>query len=290
MRRSTFAIVGLATATVLLTGCGVAQSGTAYKAPAGTDVALTPAAVVKAASTATSRAGSARLSLTLTTDLGSTPSTFSVVGPVALDGSTADLTATIPGKAFGTDGAITVRQIVVDDVAYLKLEGSDILPPTWLKVDVGEALTKAGVGALGDVTGGTGVADQLAALKTLGDVTTLGREQVNGVTATHYRATIDPAKVAASLEAASKLAGTDAALGAATIPVDLWIDDQGRIVRVTQTFTPGATAGKGTQGSVSWEMNLSDFGVPLSVTAPAGALDLGGMLSGLGDLAGALNG
>lgn len=288
MRRTTVVAVGVLAGITLLSGCGALPTGTGYKAPA--DVAMSPAAAVRAASEATGKVGTVRLRLALTSTGGATPAAITVEGPMSLDGRTADLTVTLPAGTFGSTGAVTVRQVVVEGAAYLKVEGSDLVPATWIRIDGAGEWASAGLGTLGSLVSGTGVADQLAALRGLGDVTTVGTESLDGADTTHYRATIDPSKVAGSLAGLGGLSGLRDLGGltgptgagtASTIPVDLWVDGEGRAVRMTQTL-----AGEGAE-KVTWQIDLSDFGAPLSVTAPAGAIDVGALL---GDIAEGLSG
>jgi hypothetical protein len=275
MRRPTRAVLALTGAVLgagLLVGCG-AGTGTAYKTSVSAD-SLSPAAAVRAATTATEQTGSASVRLTLTMDSGGTTETVDVRGVAALDGSAADLTATLPGES----GPTTVQQRVVDGVVYLRVEGSDVLPATWIKLD---PAALGGGEDLGDMLGGAGtgtVTAPLDALREVADVQEVGSEEIDGIPTTHYRATLDPAKVAAALAPLESVGGRKARAG--TMPVDLWVDADGHVVRVTQTIDLGAADA----GSVTWTLDLREFGEPLDVTAPSGALDIGSILGGLGSL------
>lgn len=287
MRRPTTPVLALAGAVLgvgLLAGCGAAgtSTGTAYKTSVSAD-SLSPAAAVRAATSATEKAGSASFRLTLTADDGSTPTTVEVRGKADLDGSSADLSATIPGDG----GPTTVRQRVVDGVVYLKVEGSDLLPATWVKLDPAQLPEGAGQelgGVLGGADSGT-VTAPLDALREVADVEELGTQEIDGIATTHYRATLDPAKLAAAFGPLTSL-GAGASLGTGTMPVNLWVDGEGRVVRVTQTLDLKAADA----GTITWTLDLREFGEPLELTAPAGALDLGSLLGSLGDLGSMLGG
>ena len=98
-----------------------------------------------------------------------------------------------------------------------------------------------------------------------GDVTKIGDDTVAGEHATHYRASIDGAKVAAELpDASSDLAGKLAKLGAT--PADVWINDDDRVVKMHFAMDGGAFGGSG--GSAEFTMEITDFGVPVDVQAP----------------------
>jgi hypothetical protein len=92
-------------------------------------------------------------------------------------------------------------------------------------------------------------------LNTLRDSSTnvdkLGTDEIRGVTATHYRAHLDKAKIGAGSGIKTDEPGT----------VDVWIDEQGlpRRIRVPDN---GA-------GETAQVVDLFDFGVPVDVKAPA---------------------
>ena len=80
-----------------------------------------------------------------------------------------------------------------------------------------------------------------------GDVEKIGDDTVGGEHATHYRASIDYAKVADEVAEHRRpiCAGKLAKLG--TVPADVWIDDQDRVVKMHFTIDGSALgAGAGT--------------------------------------------
>ena len=119
-----------------------------------------------------------------------------------------------------------------------------------------------------------GVDDLLAALKQVGTVEKVARQDVGGVATTKYHATIDASSFLKDLPA---IGGTDLGgiASAVSAPVDLWVDDQGRLVRAE------ATVGSGDTG-VKVSLGLAEFGTQVDVTAPSVSLDLGNLLQGLG--------
>jgi hypothetical protein len=282
MRRPTTVaalVAGAALGAGLLTGCAALGTGTAYKTSAFSADSMSPAAAVQAATAATEKTGSASIRLTVTAQGAGVgeDATVEVAGVAALDGSVSDLRATVPGE----DGPMTVQQRMVDGVLYLRVSGSGFLPDTWVKLDPAALPEGAGEG-LGDMLGGAGpgtVTAPLDALREVADVEKVGSETIDGIATTHYRATLDPAKVAAALDAFRMLErGRPVGPGAA--PVDLWVDGEGHVVRMTQTIDLGKAGG----GSVTWTLDLREFGEPVEVTAPSGAVDLGAILGGLASL------
>jgi hypothetical protein len=85
-----------------------------------------------------------------------------------------------------------------------------------------------------------------------------GRDTVNGVGATHYTVVVDVTKLP-NTSAFSKQALQ--ASGIKTIPVDLWVDDQGRPVKVTEKV---AVQGQ----SVNVIATIGKYNQPVTISAP----------------------
>ena len=103
----------------------------------------------------------------------------------------------------------------------------------------------------------------LTLLRANGSVETVGKETVDGVSTTHYRATIDLAKAAANFgstgqEALSHLLAHGAP---SSIPVDVWIGDDGLVHKLTIDQSADG-------GHVGLTLEISDYGTPVTVTAP----------------------
>lgn len=120
------------------------------------------------------------------------------------------------------------------------------------------------------------------------DATLVGPEPVRDQPTTHFRGTLDPAKVsAAGLDPTFARAFTAATRGAAT-PVDVWLDDAGLVRRLTLPVTPPETTlPAGSEPLTTVE--LFDYGTadasftapPANEVADASALD--GLAAGSGD-------
>jgi len=102
----------------------------------------------------------------------------------------------------------------------------------------------------------------------------VGIEDVRGAPATHYRAMTDPKKALERLpKNRRKGAGTiqRQLYGDRPLPVDVWIDARGRVVRtkfeVDLSNLPNAKAG-GTTGVARLTAEYFEFGAPLYVYAP----------------------
>ncbi len=172
------------------------------------------------------------------------------------DGKTMEVHLTVP-----IVGAVDVR--MVDDALYLDLSqvpmAASRLPEGkhWIRIDRNEIGAKFG-NTFGDFLdqANNGPVRGLEYLQGLsGDVQNVGDDTVAGAHATHYRATIDPSKID------PKLAKLDPA------PADVWIDDHDRVVKMHFSLAGGAQSAA--QGSAEFTVEITDFGVPVNVEAPA---------------------
>lgn len=132
----------------------------------------------------------------------------------------------------GNIASAHVEERVVDGVAYVKLPfGGD----TWLKIDAKKF--GAGASTLAPL-GGSDPNEILSYLKKVAtDVHEVGHESVGGVDTTHYAATVGQ------------------------IPIDVWVDAEGRLRKETVSIDIS-----GIKANVTLE--LHDFGTPVNVVAP----------------------
>jgi len=151
------------------------------------------------------------------------------------------------------------------------------LPPgkSWVKVDLATAGQSIGVDASGLSQSQAGDPSQtLDYLRGASDnITRVGTEDVRGTQTTHYRAVVDLNKAAAqSPTARDAIKSTVKLLGSSTQPVDVWVDTDGRVRRMKYTVdlskskVPTSTAG--VPGSVTFTLELFDFGLPVQAQLP----------------------
>jgi hypothetical protein len=141
---------------------------------------------------------------------------------VTTDGEGAiDLTRGESTMTLTADGK-TIEQRVVDQVLYQKApdqEASSGKP--WLRIDLKKAAQQQGVNPqqIGDP------AQSAAYAKAIIDkgVTTVGTEKIDGVATTRYKVSVDVAKLPGSAQLRRELGPT--------LPMWIWLDDQGRIRR-----------------------------------------------------------
>jgi hypothetical protein len=228
--------------------------------------------VVGAAVDATLAEGSARLELT--TEIDGLPGSDE---PVVAEGEgvvdfesgastvTLDLASVLQGIGLpGLDGEVESRS--VGDERWLRSPFfNTVLGVTteWLLLDVGAADGEVdGLGQVGALTGND-PADQLRLVAAVdpASVEAVGEEDVRGDATTRYRGTLDPAD--APEDVPDTLVDQ---LGSAPIDVDVWVDGDGLVRRVaTAVPLPPAAGG----GAAQVELDLFDFGVDVSVEAPA---------------------
>ena len=246
-----------------------------------------PIEVVRAAATKTASADSSRIALTMELQ-GAQSGTVTADGAFQFDpplGSmTMDLSA-IPGA-----GAMGTMTAVVDGtVIYMKFpaEIAAQIPggKAWVKIDMAAVGEQAGVDFAQLMQASQ--SDPTQALQYLrgasDDIAEVGEEQVRGVDTTHYRGTVDLRRAAAQYEGPQREAIESAIdlIGVATMPLDVWIDDDGRArkMRYSQDMSK-ASSGAVDTAIVTFEMY--EFGVEVDAEAPPAdqVTDLATLLGG----------
>lgn len=254
---------------------GAAKTSAMPKAPA-----VSPLQAVQAAYTKTASAGSMQFVMDGKVSATGMDMKLSASGVEDVATKSADMTMTMPFI-----GQMEMR--LVAGVMYAKIGGGASAGGIntggkWMKEDLGGATSSLGADSGFDAneilgllknTSSSGVADR-------------GSATVRGVQTTHYSAQLDLAKVAAQAGAAgadsSDLQSMIKDSGLSAMPIDLYIDAQGRVRRfdmsMTMKDTPspspsaGAISGNGLDlpmsGTFSMSMDFFNFGVPVHVSAP----------------------
>jgi hypothetical protein len=107
-------------------------------------------------------------------------------------------------------------------------------------------------------------------------IRTVGPETVNGVPTVHYRLRINPAKEHSPLLSAAALRAMTQA-GVHSIPADIWLDAQGRTVKITDELRIYGN-------DILTTITMGDFNQPVHVVAPPKSetsTGLSGLISGL---------
>lgn len=285
MRRF-LALLGLAVLAVLAAGCG---GGTVAAGPDLTSFATA------ARASAASDTGRFELDVELTLPGAETALRISASGAFdtpsrrsqlsfdmsalakLLAGFTAGLGGTSGGELPTDPESWRLEAIQDGDLVYLRFPLlADQLPEgkTWVRGNARELASKAGSGL--DQFGafaGTDPRDTFAYLKAVsGRIETVGGEKVRGAETTHYRATIDLARVTALLPKKQQqgLGSLDGLLGPAglgPIPLDVWLDAEQRVRKLRLTAELADPTSDRKAGG-SFTIELFDYGEPLELALP----------------------
>lgn len=243
-----------------------------------------PAALLSSASNSTSEAGTARMFLeTAVSGLGAGDLTTTGEGVVDFEGQRGSLTLQLPSAGESSLGEMEV----VYDGTVLYYKAASLFPdaPTpWVSIDiarVSEAVTGTDFAQLSQ-GGANDPSNTLALLNGVADdVEEVGTEEIRGEETTHYRATVDVRRALEQHDAVEDREQFEAFLdqfGNETIPVEVWLDDEGRArrMRMDQPLpeTPGVSLPE--DAALSQTIELYDFGVeaPVEIPPPDQVTDL----------------
>jgi hypothetical protein len=168
-------------------------------------------------------------------------------------------------------GTETLQEVLSNGQAYVELPSSDqslLGGKPWIAVPVG------GAGSSG--LSGESPTSALSLLETnASGVIKVGSATIDGVTTTEYRAKVNPNKASANAspqlrkylhQALSQFSGLH------SLPIQVWIDGQDRIRQIKETVTlkpnVGSAAASAGAVHVATTVNLSNYGVPVTVTVP----------------------
>jgi hypothetical protein len=275
-------------ATVVLLLVGVVGAFTVSGSDTGSVAklaALPPGQVVPAAANATAQAGSASFEMTMNVDVtdNAKREKLDLYSSGALD--FVSKRGHMTDQITAADGTKKSLDLVLDGTTVY-LSG----PALAGKLPAGKTAVKvaSAEGLAGIPSGTSSPVDTLQQLNQIGaNVTQVGRESVRGVDTVHYSATIDPSK------ASSSGGSQTITLPSFSIPVDVWIDGDGRVRRMRtaidlEKMLGGFSAllnGKGPTGTIALNLELFDFGKSVDVKVPdPGTVVDSAAVGGLGDL------
>ena len=248
------AVVAILAATVLLAGLLSALTKD------DTGIEGDPIALLSAAPDSLAEAGSARMKMTMAFGGGGFDVSMGGEGVVDFAGGGGTFTMEVMGQSFEmrTDG----------ETMWMNLPDMGAASPItaeWIAVPAAQ-LQPNGVG--GGMESATGMLDALRGVG--GEPEVVGTEEIDGIEATHYRASIDVEQAIAAAPEANR-ARAEAALqqfttmGATEMPVDVWLTDGGLPLRQIVSWK-GAVAGQ--DMSMEIRVDFSDFGVDVVVEPP----------------------
>jgi hypothetical protein len=235
-----------------------------------------PRGVLAAAPARTIEAGSSKVALVASLE-GQTRGTFDGQGELEFGAERGRLEVDLAPLGLAGEGRTMV--LLDGDVVYIelgrRLPGLSDRP--WVRIDL-DGL-KDGQGDNIEALRQLKANDPSAVLNALrgvtGQVTEVGAEDVRGTPTTHYRATVDlnAAKEASPESARDDLDEVVRQLGTERLPVEAWVDAEGRLRRLRYTVDLADLAddapAKGVgEGRSTATLELYEFGAPVTFQAP----------------------
>jgi hypothetical protein len=230
----------------------------------------------------------AKLSGQVTVDAGGHHVTMPIDGAIDFRTNAVELSMGFGQLGAAADG-MTMKVRVIAGVAYMSLGSipgaargvfeQRMQGKHWIKIDPSNlgASPDAGSTTFGGDAGST-----IGALRGVDDVTRVGTEEVAGVPTTHYRGTVDLAKVLAKLPARMQdELRKNPAFGTGAWKIDAWVDADGTLRKMAFDVETA-------QMRVSEVLELRDFGAPVDLSAPP-ADDVIDFATVFGDLLGGSN-
>ncbi|MEU6406564.1 hypothetical protein [Streptomyces sp. NPDC046985] len=260
-------------------GCGGARAGDSKPAASGSDApSATSAAPSGAGGASTTQAvqdayrktvdaNSARMTVTTEALTEGNRIQASGSGVIDLHDGASQMTLTSQGNA--------IEQRVVDGILYEKPSAgsgrSGLLDgKSWMKIDLGR-LARSG--------GGSRASDPAETLQYVKEVlarnaSRVGQETVDGTAVTHYRVSVPVTALAGGHGGSAEELKRQ--LGVSSLPVDLWLDGDGRLrqERVRLVLHPlrqRTPQKQDTEVTSTTLLKLSDFGAAVNVTPPSAA-------------------
>jgi hypothetical protein len=233
---------GLALAAVLATACSGSPT------PGG---GVEPLAMIAAASRQLDASDglAVEFSMTITAAGEEVEMTGSAVG--SADGSRMWMdmqSGPLPGMPDG----FSMETIMDDGIMFMSAETFESMGgPTngldgkdWILIDLSDVAPGLEEDFADLAQGRNDPTQALGYLKGAADVELVGPDSIDGMETTHYRGTVDLEKAVAEVQAGAREEVRQAIeeFGRTTLPFDVWLDDEGRLRRMTYSITsaPGA--------------------------------------------------
>lgn len=271
------AVTAAAVFAMGLAACGVSGGNRAMpagpapaKVEAGSFSSVGGAKFLRNAASSTAKVTSERLSYTVDAKGGSTGLSVNATGEVDNTTKQAHLTIGIQGVGTlvgDTELVVDGSDVYVKSELVSRLGGQD---KPWVKADA----SKLGTGGNSFGLGQRDPGSFLTFLKGAGGpVTTVGKEDVRGVSTTHVKVDLDLTKLLADAPSAErkKLEDQLDGLGTAgaafkTIPAEAWVDDDGYVRKFVLSFDGAKAGANGVSAKVTIEMY--DFNQPVHIQVP----------------------
>jgi hypothetical protein len=316
-RGSRRSIVLAVVAVALVASVAVGAAAFAGGSGGSTRASAAPgAAKGSLAASASNSANAGTVAFTVSASETSPATTTQIVsgaGSVDLAKGVGQITATVPALSsiLGGDSSVTVvsdgKDLYLDVPAISSLVGGK----TWLKASPSSASSLIGGSSAGSLSLSTltDPGQVLALLGSLGSpVTNLGTVQLGGTSTTEYRTAVSLSGLASQLGAGSTSSSAGALskalqqLGVATVPVTVWVGQDGLVRQVALAvdlshatlggLLGGSTAAPVAGSSLDLTVGFSHYGQPVSVNVPPASqvTDLSSIISSLQGTIGSLKG
>ncbi|MDO0927062.1 hypothetical protein QQY24_17190 [Streptomyces sp. TG1A-8] len=248
---------GLGAGTAGCSGSGAAAEGVPG---AGGD----PVAALHRAADTLRAAGSSKATTSMEMATGGTRVTIRGTGVYDYRRRTGRLTVVLPEDPTGAAEHRPITELLAPGALFMKNRGAGVPADKWVRVETA-SLSDGNL-----VTGGA--TDPYVAAEVLRGTRTaayLGRTEVGGTEVLHYRGTADLAGAAEKASADNRASLRAAAAGFATarVPFDAYLDEQGRLRKLRQSFS-FVNGRRRTAVAVASTTLLYGFGTPADVSLP----------------------
>jgi hypothetical protein len=273
-------VAALASGALLVAGCGASASK-----PSGSTGGSAGQAIQRAAYVSSSAAG---YRVAISFQEGSTALGGEITGTgsgsfnLPQHAGRMSLNLRLPGS-LSSAGTLTAQEILHGQTVYVKLptQVSAQLPGgrPWIEINLAQMGRASGIQSLTSLFGGSGSTNPSDFLQYLratsaGGVKKLGTGSVDGFAVTHYSASIDLAKAPAAAPAAERASLSQAVAtlqkltGLGSVPVEVWVDSQHLVRRLTMAYTVHA-AGQSLRTQI--RLDFLAYGVqPVPKAPPSG--------------------
>jgi hypothetical protein len=244
------AIAAMAAATVCVTGCGSSVTPTEEVAKAADKTVDEGGVLADYKATVTVPTGSVDMSGTGSFDLKSHRGTVKMTVPTG-------------------QGSVDIEEVQDGQVLYMKSPGFN-LPggKQWVKMDLAKVQRQLGLSQLIQQQQSLDPTRMLDQLRTTGEVTKVGSEQLGDVDTTHYHASVDVRKVVAKSTSAAGRQRLLRLYASRFIPIDVWVDGDDHVRREQFSIAMHMPAQPGKM-TMAFRVDLHDFGTAVNVQPPA---------------------
>ncbi|HSJ28757.1 MAG TPA: hypothetical protein VLB67_11130 [Acidimicrobiia bacterium] len=174
----------------------------------------------------------------------------------------------VPAEFADMFGEMEIR--VIDGISYIKFPFFAMMfgaETPWISAPAEEGEDFVADFSFGAADDPTGVLQDLEDADA--EVTEIGRETINGVETTHYRVIFDAAEIYAQATPEERAEmEAEGFIPDGEFPVDLWISDDGWIIRYVMDVDGASFGGDDEFERMVMTFNLYDINQPVSIVAP----------------------